>query len=114
HWGEVEVKSVKVPDSTKRALRFGESFKAEVELDCGPLSAKDIGMEVIFALKEDGFKDDVLFSKALELSGEANGTATFSCEFAIEHAGLLDYAIRMFPNSPLLPYSQETGLLRYI
>ncbi len=114
HWSEIVVKSVKIPDSSKRPLRFGESFKAEVKLDCGSLLPEDIGMEVIFGHKENGRKDDVLFSKALELKSTEKGIASFSCEFTIEHAGLLDYAIRMFPYNPMVPYRQETGFLRYI
>jgi len=113
-WDEVVVKSVKVPDSSRQALRFGESFKAEVELNCGSLSPEDIGMEVVFGLKQDGRKEEALFVKPLELKGSSEGTATFSCEFGIEHAGVLDYAIRMFPVSSLLAYKQETGILRYI
>ncbi len=114
HWDEVVVKSVKVPDSSSQALRFGESFKAEVILDCGSLSPEDIGMEVVFGLKQDGRKEEVLFVRPLDLIASTNGTATFSCEFGIEHAGVLDYAIRMFPVNPLLAYKQETGMLRYI
>jgi len=108
------VNSVKVPDFSKQALRFGELFKAEVELNCGTLIPEDIGMEVVFGLKQDGRKEEALFVKPLELTHSENGTAVFTCEFGIEHAGVLDYAIRMFPSSPLAENKQETGILRYI
>ena len=114
HWDEVIVKSVKVPDSSNRALRFGESFKAEVKLDCGSLSLEDIGMEVVFGQKKDGRKDEVLFVKPLLLKASNKNTATFGCEFDIDHAGLLDYAIRMYPSNSMVSYKQETGILRYI
>ena len=114
HWEEIEVRSVKVPDSTSSPLRFGEPFKAEVKIAYGSLSAEDIGMEVVFANKKEGRKDELLFVEPLKLKSNVKGVATFHCEFNIDHAGLLDYAIRMFPQNVQVVYKQETGLLRYI
>jgi len=114
HWDEIVVTSVKVPDSTKHTLRFGESFKAEVVLDCGSLLPEDIGMEVVFGQKQNGRMKDVLFSKPLKLGSSSGETATFSCEFGIEHAGALDYGIRMHPANPQIPYKLDTGLVRWI
>jgi phosphorylase/glycogen(starch) synthase len=114
HWEEIEVKSVKVPDSRRTPLRFGELFKAEVKVSSGSLSPEDVGMEVVFASKKEGRKDELLFVRPLMLKSKSKGVATFQCEFDIDHAGLLDYAIRMFPHNPLVPCKQETGLVRYI
>ncbi|MCK5766361.1 MAG: alpha-glucan family phosphorylase [Bacteroidales bacterium] len=114
HWDEIVVTSVKVPDSSKHTLRFGESFKAEVVLDCGSLLPEDIGMEVVFGQKRNGRMKDVLFSKPLKLGSSSGEAATFSCEFGIEHAGALDYGIRMHPANPQIPYKQDTGLVRWI
>jgi len=114
HWDEIVVTSVKVPDSSKHTLRFGESFKAEVMLDCGSLLPEDIGVEVVFGRKQNGQVKDILFSKPLKLKSSSGETATFSCEFGIEHAGALDYGIRMHPANPQIPYKQDTGLVRWI
>jgi len=114
HWDEIVIKSVKVPDSSTRAIRFGELFKAEVKLSHGSLLPEDIALEVIFGQKENGQVKDVLFKKSLEMKSTTKGSATFSCEFEIDHAGVLDYAIRMFPSNPMLASNQETGILRYI
>jgi len=114
YWHEVAVRSVKVPDSSGRALRFGESFKAEVKLESGSLSPEDIGMEVIFGRKGNGRREELLFTRPLELKRATKDTVTFSCDFAIEHAGLLDYAIRMYPTNPLLSSRYEMGLVKYI
>jgi hypothetical protein len=114
HWHELTVRSVKVPDSTGRALRFGDLFKAEVKLNSGSLSPEDIGMEVIFGHKGNGRREELMFTRPLELKRATRDTITFSCEFPIEHAGLLDYAIRLYPTHPLLSSSHEMGLVKYI
>ena len=103
-----------MPDSSRRPLRFDEAFKAEVKISSGTLDPEHIGIEVVFANKKEGRKDQLLFVEPLKLISKSKGVATFQCEFDIDHAGLLDYAIRLFPVHPLVPYKQETGLLRYI
>jgi len=114
HWDAIKVISVKVPDSTERALRFGEAFKVEVELDCGELSPEDIGIEVVFGQQTDQRKEEISIRRELSLGSIKDGVAVFNAEFEIDHAGVLDYAIRIFPTSKLLSNKQETGLLRYI
>ncbi|MDT8393185.1 MAG: alpha-glucan family phosphorylase [Bacteroidales bacterium] len=115
HWPEIVVKSVKVPDAKTRALTFGESFKVEVQLDCGQLSPEDIELEVVFGQQANLGLEDVLFVKKLRhRSTNKEGLSVFAGDFEIDHAGSLDYAIRIFPSNPLLPNKQETGLLRYI
>jgi len=114
HWPEVVVKSVKVPDSSKRALRFGEPFKVEVKLECGSLRPEDIAMEVVFGSRKGGRMEDVLFTRQMEMKSFARGVATFSGEFDIRYAGALDYAIRMYPANPLIASKQESGFVRYI
>jgi hypothetical protein len=71
-------------------------------------------MEVVFAHKQEGRRDELLFVRPLHLKSNARGVATYQSEFEIDHAGLLDYAIRMFPINSMVPSKQETGLLRYI
>lgn len=114
HWRGIEVKSVKVPDSSRRALRFGESFKAEVKLQLGELTPDDLALEVIFGKKQDGRMTDVLITHPMTLKSKTKNQATYSCEFGIDKAGVLDYAIRMYPCNDLIAYKQETNLLRYI
>jgi phosphorylase/glycogen(starch) synthase len=114
HWDGIIVKSVKVPDSTNRALRFGEVFKVEVILDCGELKPDNIGLEVVFGEQNDSRMEEIAFVKALVLKDVEKGLATFVGEFEIDRAGVLDYAIRVFPVSGLLSNKQETRLIRYI
>ncbi|MEN8224521.1 MAG: alpha-glucan family phosphorylase [Bacteroidota bacterium] len=114
HWEHIIVKSVKVPDASDRALRFGEVFKVEVVLDCGELNAENVGLEVVFGAQNNARRDEILFVRGLHLTSVKKGQASFTAEFEIDHAGVLDYAIRMFPIHPMLANKQETGLLRYI
>ncbi len=114
HWRDIVIKSVKVPDSSKRALRFGEVFKAEVKVEFGKIAVEDIGMEVVFGQRVNDQMEDILFSRPLAIGEVHDGIATFSSEFGIDHAGVLDYAIRMYPTNPLIPHKQETGMVKWI
>jgi len=114
HWDGIIVKSVKVPDSSERALRFGEAFKVEVKLDCGELSPDDIGLEIVFGERNGNRMEDIAYAKPLVFKGVQKGLASFKGEHEIDHAGVLDYAIRVFPKNSLLANKQETRLLRYI
>jgi phosphorylase/glycogen(starch) synthase len=114
HWNDINVISVKVPDSTKRALRFEENFKVEVKLNRGELNAADIGIEVVFGQRVNDRMDDILFANPLKFKNDQKGVSTYTAEFGIDHAGVLDYAIRMYPSNPTIPYREETGMVRWI
>jgi len=114
HWNDINVISVKVPDSTKRALRFEESFKVEVKLNRGELNPADIGIEVVFGQRVNDRMEDILFANPLKFKNDQKGVSTYAAEFEIDHAGVLDYAIRMYPSNPTIPYREETGMVRWI
>ena len=58
--------------------------------------------------------EDIAYAKPLVFKGVQKGLASFKGEHEIDHAGVLDYAIRVFPKNSLLANKQETRLLRYI
>jgi glucan phosphorylase len=113
-WNNIKVLSVKVPDSANQALKFGELFKVEVKLECDAIPAEDIKIEVVFGQRVNDSMQDIMFTKPLELKHTQKGISEFSGEFEIEHAGVLDYAIRMYPSNPMIAHKHEAGQLRWI
>ncbi len=114
YWSDIVVRSVKVPDASARALRFGEGFKVEVKLECGNIDPNDLGLEVVFGRQNKERLQEILFKHQLSYQGSKDGMCVFSGAFEVDHAGVLDYAIRMYPIHPMLANQQESGLLRYI
>lgn len=113
-WESIEIVSVNLPDSTKRPLRLGEKFVAEIVVNVNELSASDIGLEVLFGHKVD---DEVKTTTAIEemdVAGVDGNIVSFFIEVPTTQGGVFDYAIRMFPKHPLLPHRQDFNLVKWI
>ncbi|MEA3478886.1 MAG: alpha-glucan family phosphorylase [Bacteroidota bacterium] len=113
-WDQMEIESVKVPNSSKKALKLGQNFKAEIRIKTDRIRPTDLGVEVVFGKPVHGNVEHPLFTKSLQFKDEADQISTFTCEFKIEHTGRLDYAFRISPSNKLLPHRQDFNLLRWI
>ncbi|KAF0202606.1 MAG: starch [Bacteroidetes bacterium] len=113
-WDSIEVVSVKVPDSSKKALRLGENFVAEIVLNVNELSASDIGLEVLFGHKINDEVKTISFIEDMTVAGVNGNIVTFFIEIPTLQAGVFDYAFRLGPRHPLLPHRQDFNLIRWI
>lgn len=113
-WDSIEVISVKVPDSTKKPLKLGENFIAEIVLKVNSLSAEDVGMEVIFGHKVNDEVKKIAFIEDMTVAGVEGNIVTFFIEIPTLKAGVIDYAFRLSPRHPLLPHRQDFGLVKWI
>ncbi|HNY03324.1 MAG TPA: alpha-glucan family phosphorylase, partial [Bacteroidales bacterium] len=112
-WESIEVVSMDTPDSTVRPLSLGEPFRAEIVLDLNELSGTDIGVEVLFGRKVNDEVKELMYKEEMVMTRTEKNLVTFSCDIQIEHAGVYDFAFRMFPKNPLLPHRQDFGLVRW-
>lgn len=113
-WESIEVVSITVPDSTKKALRLGENFVAEIVLNVNELSAGDIGLEVLFGNKVQDEVQKISFTEEMVVAGVNGSIVTFFIEIPTLQAGVFDYAFRLSPRHPLLPHRQDFNLVRWI
>lgn len=113
-WESIEVLSVKVPDSTRKPLRLGENFMAEIVLNVNELSANDIGLEVIFGHKIKDEVKKISFVEEMTVAGVNGNIVTFFIEIPTLQAGVIDYAFRLSPRHPLLPHRQDFNLVKWI
>ena len=113
-WGSIEVVSVKVPDSTKKALKLGEKFVAEIVLQVNGFSAEDVGMEIIFGHKVKDEVKHIEFIEEMTVVGVEGNIVNFFIEIPTLKAGVIDYAFRLSPRHPLLPHRQDFGLVKWI
>lgn len=113
-WESIEVVSVKVPDSSKKPLRLGENFVAEIVLNVNELSAGDIGLEVLFGHKINDEVKTISFIEDMTVAGVNGNIVTFFIEIPTLQAGVFDYAFRLSPRHPLLPHRQDFNLIRWI
>ncbi len=113
-WNHISVDTLHVPDSSRRPIEFGENFAAELVLNIPGLSVDDIGVEIIMGNKTNGDVDKIKFKEELKAVDVALGKAKYSCEFPLEHAGVHDYAFRIFPKHPDLKFRMDFPLVKWV
>lgn len=113
-WNSIEVLSVSVPDSTKRAFKIGEKFIAEISLNLNEISPDDIGIEVIFGQKVMDKVDSYFYKNEMRIISSERNNVTYKTEIFVTRSGVFDYAFRMFPKNPLLPHRMDFYLIKWI
>ena len=113
-WNGIEVKRLAVPDSTKRPLRLGDDFIAEVEISMNGLRPDDLNVDILFVQKEMDEVKKLVFLEKMILKGADNGTARYSCRIPIERVGVYDYAFRLYPKNKWLANKQDFNLVKWI
>ncbi len=110
----IDIVSVKIPDSTQRPLNLGENFQAEIIIDFNGLDPDDLGIEVLFGNKENDEINKIVYTERMQLVGVEDNKATFVCEIPASTSGVYDYAFRLFPSNPMLPHKMDFNLIRWI
>jgi glycogen phosphorylase/synthase len=113
-WDSIEVISVGIPDSTKKPLRLGENFVAEILLNVNELSPADLGLEVVFGHKINDEVKKIAFAEEMTVAGVDGNIVTYFIEIRTEQSGVYDFAFRLYPKHPLLPHRQDFNLVRWI
>lgn len=114
NWQSLEVKSVKIPDSTNEPLNFGEDFKAEVVLYTNGINPEDIGIDIVIGQKEFDKVKRIYDQKELTLVNSNSKEAVYNCTINLNESGVFDFAFRMFPKKDFLPHRQDFSLVKWI
>lgn len=113
-WDNISVESLIVPDPNTGAIAFGDNFLAEITLNIPGLHIDDIGVEILMGNKTNGDVEKISYKQELEASQFVDGKAKYSCNFALQNAGVHDYAFRIFPKHPDLVYRMDFPLVKWV
>jgi len=113
-WDSIEVMSISMPDSTKKPLRLGENFVAEIVLNVNELAPADLGLEVVFGHKINDEVKRIAFAEEMTVAGVDGNIVTYFIEIRTEQAGVYDFAFRLYPKHPLLAHRQDFNLVRWV
>ncbi len=113
-WDKISVESLLVPDSSSTPIDFGKHFVAELVLNMPDLQAEDIGVEILMGNKTNGDIENITFKEELESVSLKDGKVKYTCDFPLEHAGVHDYAFRIFPKHPDLKYRMDFALVKWV
>jgi glycogen phosphorylase/synthase len=113
-WESIEIIAISVPDSTSRPLKLGETFVAELEIDLHEIAGEDIGVEIIFANKEnDEITDFVSIEELKMVENGQGGKVKYRIEKPASKSGVYDFVFRIFPRHPLLPHRLDFPLVKW-
>lgn len=113
-WESIEVVSVNIPDSTQKPLDLGDTFNAEIVLDMNELSGTDVGIEIVFGIKENDEIAEPVQVYEMKLKNTDEHLVTFTCDIPIDQPGVYNYVFRLFPKNSLLPHRQDFNLVKWI
>lgn len=113
-WKAIEVVNMEMYDTDNHALPLGDNFEANISLFMPGLSAKDIGVEVIFYKREESNELTMIHCEELEHKNTKGDVCTFVCKVKSTVAGVYEYGFRIFPKSNLLPHQQDFNLVKWI
>jgi len=113
-WENVEVVSVRLPDSSSRPMSLGDKFNVEIQVNTNHIPADNIGIDIVIGQnKEDGEKE-ISHAEELKLVNSSGSKATYSGNLTLNMSGLYDFAFRIFPKADFLAHRQDFNLVKWV
>ncbi len=118
-WDKVQVLNFQQYDVGHTAIKLGEHYNLEVNVDIDGLMPEDIGVEVLVAeqITDDGRNNGKINLKSthqFELVEVEGSVATFRLKSTPENAGSYDVAIRVYAKNPKLPHRMDFALVKWV
>ncbi|MCD6367027.1 MAG: alpha-glucan family phosphorylase, partial [Bacteroidales bacterium] len=114
NWDKIKVIELVLPDSNDNPLELGDNFFAQVTLQLTGLQPEDIGIEIVFGKKENETVTELTRRDKFTMEQIEKGMAVYKCSIPTTHAGVYDYAIRIFPKNKLMAHSYEMDLVKWL
>ena len=112
-WGELKLEKLMVSDSDS-PIYLEDNFSAEVTLFTNGIPAQNIGVEIIFSIKNNKGARKILLTREMSLLEVINGKALYSVDVPVVNAGTFNYGFRVFPKHELMPHRQDFPLVKWI
>ncbi|HOK38162.1 MAG TPA: alpha-glucan family phosphorylase [Bacteroidales bacterium] len=113
-WDDVKVISARFPDYETQPMNLNENFYGEVTLDLSMLSPDDVGVEVVITDSTDKINANILAKYPGNLVEINNKVARYEIVGSTKKPGFYNYAVRIFAKNDLLPYPQDSGLVKWV
>ncbi|MFQ3579058.1 MAG: alpha-glucan family phosphorylase, partial [Bacteroidales bacterium] len=113
-WDDVKVISARFPDYETQPMNLNENFYGEVTLDLNMLSPEDLGVEVVITDSTDKINANILAKYPGKLVEINNKIARYEIVGSTKKPGFYNYAVRIYAKNDLLPYPQDSGLVKWV
>ena len=113
-WDNIAILDVKRAEINSEAMYVGKKYRFEMTLDIAGLAKEDIGAELVVATQiEAGQATNVVETRRLEIVAAEGNTVTLALDYAPEHTGMFDVALRIFPYNSLLEHRMDFALVKW-
>jgi glycogen phosphorylase/synthase len=113
-WHELRLEKLMVPDAAVKPITLVDDFSTEVSIYTNGISPENIGVEVLFGLKDQGKVEKILFSREMKFIDAENGIARFGIDIPAFKAGTYSYTFRIYPKHELVPHRQDFCLTKWV
>ena len=113
-WDNVTITDVKRAEIESEAMYVGKKYHFQLTIDLAGLAKEDIGAELVVATQiEAGQAANVVETRRLEVVAEEGNTVTLALDYAPEHTGMFDVALRVFPTNDKLEHRMDFALVKW-
>ncbi len=113
-WDNIAILDVKRAEIDSEAMYVGKKYRFEITLDLAGLNKEDIGAELVVATQiEAGQAANVVETRRLEVIAQEGNTVTLALDYAPEHTGTFDVALRVFPVNDKLEHRMDFALVKW-
>ena len=114
NWDNIEVLSIRIPDSSASPLSLGDEFTVEIVLNTNEIPAENIGIDLVIGQKDNDRVTEIYQKEELYLIKKSGIKATYSTSKKMKVSGVFDFAFRIFPKADFLAHRQDFNLVKWI
>ena len=113
-WDNIVIRDVKRAEIESEAMYVGKKYHFELTIDLAGLQKEDIGAELVVATQiEAGQAANVVETRRLEIVASDDKSVTLALDYAPEHTGMFDVALRVFPVNDNLEHRMDFALVKW-
>jgi glucan phosphorylase len=112
-WNKIQVISISSPANTKELLSLGDTFEISLSVDLAGLTPEEVGIEVLFAHNENNHVSHLVSKEPMKARKGVEQLYIYECRIPLQQAGSVEFAIRAFPQHPLLPHRMDLKLVKF-
>ena len=113
-WDNIVIREVKRAEIESEAMYVGKKYHFELTIDLAGLQKEDIGAELVVATQiEAGQAANVVETRRLEIVASDDKSVTLALDYAPEHTGMFDVALRVFPVNDNLEHRMDFALVKW-
>ena len=95
-------------------MNLNENFYGEVTLDLNMIRHEKVGDAVVITNSTDKINANILAKYPGKLVEINNKIARYEIVGSSKKPGFYNYAVRIFAKNDLLPYPQDSGLVKWV